>query len=152
MVVLIITRRAMESDVNGMLWHISVYHFPACLQLFRFGGKVSRGLPASGYSAKPFLRQLLHPGCFDITGHNQAGICRRIIRGKELLYIVHLCLFDVGKLLTDGSPPVRMHLIGQRPQTQPHIAVRLVEVTLFKFFTYHIALHVEALFAESERE
>src|SRR5690606_19075636 len=40
--------------------------------------------------------------------------------------------------------------IGQRPQMQPYVTIRLIQITLFEFLDDHIPLHIEAFFRKGQ--
>jgi len=122
------------------------------LQLLGLGRQLPRRATPCGDGAKPFFGQTYHLGRVYATCNRQYGIVGAVMFVKEGLHFMQLSTLYLGYILPDGGPAVGVHLVHQWTEFQPHIAIRLVEVTLFELFYHHLALHFEAAFAEIEPE
>ena len=79
----------------------------------------------------------------EIAGNREDGIVGPIEAIEELLHIQQcgvLHMFDVG---TDSAPAVGVDPIAERPEQQPYIAVRTVQVALVELFGHHTFLNIE---------
>ncbi len=100
--------------------------------------------------AKPFFGQRLHLCDRNVAGYAQHGVGGIIVLDEECLHVAQLRILNVLQVLADGHPVVGVHAVGQRAQVHPGIAVRLVEVVLFKFLAHHLALHIQAFLGEGK--
>ena len=95
--------------------------------------------------AEPFVGELEHPFRLDISRHGENGIRGDVVTPVEGRDVGERRFADVVGRQSDGRPPVGMHLISQRPQQQPLLPVRLVEVTLLVLLDHHRLLRRELL-------
>src|SRR5690606_10305324 len=92
---------------------------------------------------KPFFSKHFYLGYRYLARDHQYRIGRHVVPVKEILDLVKCSVSNMTHVLSDSRPLVGMHIIYQRPQLQPNIAVRLIEIVLFEFFDNDLALHFE---------
>ncbi len=93
-----------------------------------------------------YLRQGYRPG------NDQHSVVGAIVFKEKILHVVERGAFDVFDFLADGRPAVGVRRVHQRPQFQPQIAVRLVEVALLELLDDDFPLHFQHIRVEGKAQ
>ena len=128
--------------------HITLHYQTAFFRLCRFLRQLTyRNIPLRDRS-KPFLRQSYRFLKRYIPRDSKHCIIGRIKTEKEIFYFIQRGIGYVRQFFADSRPLIRMHLVSKRAQQMAHVAIRLIETTLFELFHYHPPLHIQTPFIE----
>ena len=141
----------MPAFVQCIQWHICLYRAEPCCCLFRFNRQVANIFFSGRNWCKPFFGKPLYFINRYITCHHQNSIARVIVFIKKCFYIIQCCIFNMAQFGTNRHPAVWMNGISKLPHFMPYIAIRFVNIMLFKFFANHFTLHFQAFFTKGQR-
>lgn len=94
-------------------------------------GSDAAGCGLSAIGSNHFSHRAIVRSSGDICRDGENGVRRVVETAVEIAHFVERGSGDVIGRKSDRRPPVGMHAVGQGPQQHRHIAVGLVEVSLF---------------------
>lgn len=104
------------------------------------------------YGAEPFFGEA--DGFFeaDVAYNGKDGVVGGVVAVEEVFHVVHRGVGYVVEAKSDGWPTVGVDLICEVCYEVREVAIGLVEIALFEFFHYYLALYFERFGCKGEGE